>query len=111
MCHAGPVRSAPLFFLVWTDRTHYPAAPASTKAPGVHLRTHGACRTIQGGRMGFKEVQALLIEALRAGLYKAEDRSDVREKNLLYTREVTPAFVIHLLSRCAGWEYSTSRHH
>lgn len=61
--------------------------------------------------MGFKEVRALLIEALGAGLYKAEDRSDVREKNLLYTREVTPAFVIHLLSRCAGWEYSTSRHH
>lgn len=61
--------------------------------------------------MGFKEARALLIEALQSDQYRAEDRSDVREKNLLDTEEVTPAFVIHLLNRCAGWEYGTSKHH
>ncbi len=61
--------------------------------------------------MGFKEVRARLIEALRSGRYRAEDRLNVHEKNLLYTGQVTPSFVIHLLNRCAGWEYGTSRHH
>ena len=61
--------------------------------------------------MGFKEVRALLIEALRAGDFISEPRPDVARKNLLYTRDVSPEFVAQLLLRCAGWEYSTSRHH
>jgi hypothetical protein len=61
--------------------------------------------------MGFKEVRALLIEALRSGVYDVEKRADTEEKNLLATREVTPEFVARLILRCASWEYSTSKHH
>ncbi len=61
--------------------------------------------------MGFKEVRALLIKALQADQFIEEPRTDAAEKNLLSTGAVTSDFVIHLLRRCAGWEYSTSRHH
>jgi hypothetical protein len=61
--------------------------------------------------MGFKDVQALLIEALKSGSIDHEIRPDIQEKNLLYTGEVDQEFVIRALRRCAGWEYSTSKHH
>lgn len=61
--------------------------------------------------MGFKEVRALLIEALRSGEFISEPRPDIVQKNLLYAGAVNPEFVVRLLLRCAGWEYSTSRHH
>lgn len=61
--------------------------------------------------MGSREVRALLIEALLSGVYYSEQRSDWEEKNLLYSGAVDAAFVVQLLRRCAGWEYSTSRHH
>lgn len=61
--------------------------------------------------MGFKEYRALLIEALRSRQYRHEERPDSEEKNLLHARAVDEAFVIRLLLRCAGWEYTTSRHH
>lgn len=61
--------------------------------------------------MGFKEVRALLIEALQTAQYISEPRPDIVRKNLLFTGEVTPEFVVRLLLRCAGWEYSTSQHH
>lgn len=61
--------------------------------------------------MGFKEARRRLIEALQSGNIDFEKRPDFREKNLLFTGEVDAAFVIRLLRRCAGWEYSTSKHH
>ncbi len=61
--------------------------------------------------MGFKEARASLIEALRSDLYDHEERSDAADKNLLASDVVDKEFVIQLLLRCAGWEYSTSRHH
>lgn len=61
--------------------------------------------------MGFKEARALLTEALLDGHFTSELRLDVAQKNLLSTGEATPAFVVWLLRRCRGWEYSTSRHH
>lgn len=61
--------------------------------------------------MGFKEIRALLIGALQSDHVISEPRPDAAEKNLLSTQEVTNEFVIHLLHRCAGWEYSTSKHH
>jgi hypothetical protein len=61
--------------------------------------------------MGFKEARALLIEALRSKQYKNEDRADAEEKNLLAAGAVTEDLVVRLLLRCAGWEYSTSKHH
>jgi hypothetical protein len=61
--------------------------------------------------MGFKEVRAFTIEALRSGRVRHDRRSDADNKNLLSTRSVDAEFVANLLLRCAGWEYSTSRHH
>lgn len=61
--------------------------------------------------MGFKEARALLIEALQSGRYTNDERADGEEKNLLASEAVTKEFVVRLLRRCAGWEYSTSRHH
>lgn len=61
--------------------------------------------------MGFKEVRAQLVEALRSGEFASEPRPDIEQKNLLAARTVDADFVIRLLQRCAGWEYSTSRHH
>jgi hypothetical protein len=61
--------------------------------------------------MGFKDARRLLIEALQTRQYQNEERADAAEKNLLGSGGVDRAFVIRLLRRCAGWEYSTSRHH
>jgi hypothetical protein len=61
--------------------------------------------------MGFKEVRARLIEALQSDEYGYDERPDGRWKNLLATDEVTAEFVVRLLLRCQGWEYSTSKHH
>lgn len=61
--------------------------------------------------MGFKEYRALLIEALRSKQYRHVERLDAEEKNLLQARAVDEEIVIRLLQRCAGWEYSTSKHH
>jgi hypothetical protein len=61
--------------------------------------------------MGFKEIRVLLVEALQSDHFISEPRHEIAEKNLLSTGEVTNEFVIRLLRRCAGWEYSTSPHH
>lgn len=61
--------------------------------------------------MGFKEIRALLIEALLDDRIEHETRAEIEDKNLLSTGEVTSELVVRLLRRCAGWEYSTSRHH
>jgi hypothetical protein len=61
--------------------------------------------------MGFKIIRALLIDALRRGLYEYELRADMRTKNLLWAGEVTAEQVIRLLLRCDGTRYHTSRHH
>ena len=59
--------------------------------------------------MGFKEARARLIEALESGHYDSEERSDPEQKNLLDSGVVRPDFVVRLLHRCAGWEYSSSK--
>lgn len=61
--------------------------------------------------MGFKEARAFIVDALRSARIRHEHRADIEEKNLLRSRVVDEAFVARLLLRCAGWEYSTSRHH
>ncbi|HYW14000.1 MAG TPA: hypothetical protein VE871_18695 [Longimicrobium sp.] len=61
--------------------------------------------------MGFKEYRTLLVEALRSKQYINEERTDAEEKNLLYGDAAYEELVVRLLLRCAGWEYSTSRHH
>lgn len=61
--------------------------------------------------MGFKDAREMVIAALREGRVRHDERSDIDRKNLLHSGTVTEGFVIGLLLRCAGWEYSTSRHH
>lgn len=61
--------------------------------------------------MGFKEARAWFVDALQSGRYEYEPRSDAEQKNLLASRAVNRDFVVRLLLRCSGWEYSTSRHH
>jgi hypothetical protein len=61
--------------------------------------------------MGFKEARERLIDALLSNQYTHDDRTDPESKNLLASGVVNDDFVVRLLRRCAGWEYSTSRHH
>lgn len=61
--------------------------------------------------MGFKEVRARVIAGLESDQYAHEPRADIREKNLLHAKEVTPGFVVRLLLRCSGDDYESSRHH
>lgn len=61
--------------------------------------------------MGFNEIRSLLIEAIQNGSIDHEHRTDMQQKNLLYAGQVDGQFVIRLIRRCTGWEYSTSRHH
>ncbi|HEU0013387.1 MAG TPA: hypothetical protein VFQ45_06870 [Longimicrobium sp.] len=61
--------------------------------------------------MGFKRVRELLIAALAGGRYQHERRSAAAEKNLLSCGAVTANFVVTLLLRCRGDQYSASAHH
>jgi hypothetical protein len=61
--------------------------------------------------MGFKDVRALLVDALRSDQFGFEDREDIDEKNLLAAEKVTVEFVIRLLLRCDGHEYECRKHH
>lgn len=61
--------------------------------------------------MGLNEVRTMLIDAIQNDHIRFEDRTDMQEKNLLYAGAVDEEFVVRLIRRCRGWEYSTSRHH
>lgn len=61
--------------------------------------------------MRFKEVRALVIQAVETGHYQHEERAEIDEKNLLHASKVTPEFVVRLLHRCSGEQYRPSRHH
>lgn len=61
--------------------------------------------------MGLDEVRAMLINAIQTDRFLHADRTEMQGKNLLYAEVVDPEFVIRLIQRCKGWEYSTSRHH
>lgn len=62
-------------------------------------------------RVGFRAARTRLIEALRSGRF-AFEYEDIRSgKNLLQTGDITPEFLIELLLRCNGAQYSDSPHH
>lgn len=62
-------------------------------------------------RVGLRAARKRLIEALSSGHF-AFEYQDIRSgKNLLQTGEITPAFLIKLLLRCNGTQYSDSPHH
>jgi hypothetical protein len=59
-------------------------------------------------RMGLRSARTLLIAALESGVYGHEPRDVQEEKNLLAVGDVTAEFVITLLRKTKGQEYSTS---
>ncbi len=61
--------------------------------------------------MGLRDVRCLLIDALESGRVQHEYRADMESKNLLAVGEVTPEFVVRLLQRCQGREYTASPYH
>ncbi len=61
--------------------------------------------------VGFKQAKAQLIDCLRSGRVRHEERGDIEVKNLLATGMVTPAQVESLVSRARGGDHSCSPHH
>lgn len=61
--------------------------------------------------MGFKLVKEKVIAALLQGSYEHEVRMDIDEKNKLQNGEVTAQFVIDLIRKSTGNDYSSSPHH
>ena len=61
--------------------------------------------------MGFKLVKEKVITALLMGTYEHEVRVDIDEKNRLQNGEVTAQFVIDLIRKSTGNDYSSSPHH
>ncbi len=61
--------------------------------------------------VSFRGARAALIAALESGAFGHEPREVQEEKNLLAVGEVSASFVIELLRRTAGKDYSSSRHH
>ena len=60
--------------------------------------------------MGLRDARKQFIEALREGRFSAEPREAQEETNLLAVGEVTAEFVIFLINRTKGHEYSTDHH-
>ncbi len=61
--------------------------------------------------MGLRDAKALLITALENGGFGHEPREVQEERNLLAIGEVTTEFVVKLLQRTLGTDYSSSPHH
>jgi hypothetical protein len=61
--------------------------------------------------VGFREVRAAAIEALKDGRVHHEARNDANVKNLLLTGVVSPEDVIGLLKACRGDQYKPDPHH
>ena len=62
-------------------------------------------------RRGFRDAKAALIAALENGTYGHEPREVLEEKNLLAIGEVSAAFVVELLRKTTGTNYTSSPHH
>ncbi len=60
--------------------------------------------------MGFRQAKAALIKALESGDFEHEQRDVLGEKNLLAIGDVDEDFVIGLLHRARGDQYSESPH-
>ena len=62
--------------------------------------------------LGFSAARRRAISALSgAEIAEHEARDVLNEKNLLATGDVSPGFVVMLLKRCTGAEYSSTPHH
>lgn len=61
--------------------------------------------------MGFKQIKQLAITCLQSGNYFHQARSSIDVKNHFSTGDVDVAFVISLLRKTRGDDYSCSPHH
>jgi hypothetical protein len=60
--------------------------------------------------MGFRQAKAALIKALESGDFEHEERDALAEKHLLAIGEVDRDFVVGLLHRTRGDQYTESPH-
>lgn len=60
--------------------------------------------------MGLRDAKKQFIDALINGRFSAEPREALEETNLLAIGEVTPEFVINLISRTKGKDYYQDCH-
>lgn len=60
--------------------------------------------------MGLREARRVLIACLRRGSYEHEVRDVLAEKNLLAVGEVDVEFVVRLLQRTRGADYTAVPH-
>lgn len=61
--------------------------------------------------MKFKVVKQQVINCLKNGDIRHEERDNISVKNLLYTGHVSVANVASIIGRSSGNEYSCSPHH
>ncbi len=62
-------------------------------------------------RMGFKEAKRKVLESIDDGSIRHETRSDIDQKNLLHSGQVTTAEVRELITRSRGNNYESREHH
>jgi len=60
--------------------------------------------------MGLKDIRKNAIECLKSGRVQAENRADIKDKNLLKTGVVTTDIVVTLLGATRGNQYRTVPH-
>ncbi len=60
--------------------------------------------------MGMKDAKAKVVQSLKAGKVQAEERADIKEKNLLKTGAITPADLVSIIGATRGANYRTEPH-
>lgn len=61
--------------------------------------------------MGFKEIKHEAIACLKKGAYDHEARTNIDTKNLFSVGEIDEEYVISLIQKTSGDQYSYSPHH
>ena len=61
--------------------------------------------------MNFNQVKKMAIACLKRGAYDHEVRKQLDIKNLFQCGQLSDDFVIDLIKRCSGKEYTVSPHH
>ncbi|QGR05681.1 hypothetical protein CTZ24_04360 [Pantoea phytobeneficialis] len=61
--------------------------------------------------MAFKEIKSKAISCLKNGCYDHEARCDIDTKNLFSVGEIDEEYVISLIQRTFGDQYTYSPHH
>ncbi len=61
--------------------------------------------------MGFTDVKKQLVEFIETGSYDHEIRGNIDVKNLFQCGQITDDYVVELVKRTRGNEYTVSSHH